>query len=373
MKIALVCDFLTKFGGAQRTLLALHEIYPEAPIYTLAYDEQGTKGRFKDCRIIESSLSKYPAFIKRRSKLFLPILPKKIEEFSFKDFDIVISSSDSYAHGVITSPSTFHLCYCHTPMRYVWDWYHEYLRENNIDKGVRSLAIRRILHQIRIWDRVAAYRVDRWIANSSNVKSRIKKYYRADATIIYPPVDIAAIKPSGEEPDDYYLIVSRLEPYKKIDLAIEAFNLLEKKLFIIGEGSDRARLQKIAKDTVSFLGWQEDNKVHQYLADAKALIFPGEEDFGLTPIEAMAAGRPVIAYDRGGVTESVIEGKTGFLFPEPSAKSLADTITKFEKSGHTNTADCVHQAEQFSQENFKNRLRQFVDASYQEYLNTLQK
>lgn len=372
MKTAIVCDFLTKFGGAQRVVLALHEIYPEAPIYCLAYDEKGTKGKFKSCRIIESSLGKYPAFIKRKTKLFLPLLPKKIEEFTFENFDMVISSSDSYAHGIITKPSTFHLCYCHTPMRYVWDWYHEYLEENSLSRGLSSLFIRNILHKIRIWDRVAAYRVDRWIANSANVQMRIQKYYKADSTIIYPPIETEKIKPNSEEPEDYFLVVSRLEPYKRIDLAIEACNKLQKKLFIIGEGSDLKRLKHIAGDTIQFLGWLPDKKLYSHLSETKALIFPGEEDFGMTPIEAMAAGRPVIAYKKGGVNESVIDGKTGFLFSHPTVESLAEAILQFEKSARDiNPDDCVKTAQKFSKEVFQTKIKNFAESSYQEYLNTL--
>jgi glycosyltransferase involved in cell wall biosynthesis len=369
MKIAIATDFLQKFGGAQRVLLAIHELYSEAPIYCLSYDEEGTKGKFKDCKIIESSLNKWPKSFRKKIKYFLPVLPKKIEEFDFSDYDLVISSSDSFSHGIITKPSTFHLCYCHTPMRYAWDWYYEYLKENNIDKGLKSLIVRNILHKIRIWDKVAAYRVDKWLANSKNVQARIKKYYGADAQIIYPPVDVESFALSENEPKDYYLIISRLEPYKKIDLAIKACELLNKKLFIIGEGSQLDALKKIAGKNVSFLGWQDDKKMRDYLKDAKALIFPGEEDFGLTPVEAMAAGRPVIAYKRGGVIESIIDGKTGFFFDKPTADSLADAITKFEQSNSQNSSqDCRAQSLRFSKDIFQKEIKKAVNDGYLDYI-----
>ena len=372
MKIALVCDFLTKFGGAQKVLLALTEIYPGAPIYCLAYDEAGTKGKFKNCNIIESSLGRLPSFLKKRTKLFVTSLPKRIEEFSFSDFDVVISSSDSYAHGIITNPATLHICYCHTPMRYVWDWYNEYLKENNLDKGLKSLVIRNILHKIRIWDRVAAYRVDKWLANSQNVQKRIEKYYHSDSEIIYPPIDVENIKPSNEKIGDYYLVVSRLEPYKKIGLAIETCNKLKKKLIIIGEGSEMAALKKIAGKSISFLGWQPDDRVYEYLQNSKALIFPGEEDFGITPVESMAAGRPVIAYRKGGVLESVIEGKTGFFFKEPTVDSLSQTIISFETQIATiSQDDCVNRAQEFSKKAFQDKILSTINKSYQKHINQI--
>lgn len=368
MKIALVCDFLTKFGGAQRVLLSLHELYPDAPIYCLAYDEIGTKGKFKDCQIIESSLGKLPPFLKKKTKYFLPSLPKRIEEFDFSDFDVVVSSSDSYSHGILTKPSTFHLCYCHTPTRYLWDWYHEYLKENNMDKGLKSLIVRNILHKIRIWDKVSSSRVDKWLANSQNVAERIEKYYRTNAEVLYPPVDTDKIGLNAGNRDDFYLVLSRLEPYKRVDLAVEACTKLNKNLVVIGEGTDLKNLKKIAGKTITFLGWQDEKDVYKHLQQAKAFIFPGEEDFGITPVEAMAAGTPVIAYNKGGVVESVADGKTGIFFDEPNADSLATAIEKFEKESDKFTPqNCNEQTGKFTKAVFQIQFKQILEKSYKEY------
>lgn len=368
MKVALVCDFLTKLGGAQRVLLALSKLYPEAPIYCMLYDEKGTKGEFKGKKIIPSHLQKYPAFLRSQPKLFLGKLSFAVEQFNFSEFDVVISSSDSFAHGIITKPNTFHICYCHTPMRYAWDWYHNYLKENNIGYGLKGLYVRNLLYKIRIWDRTAAHRVDKWLANSENVKVRIKKYYQTDSTVVYPPVDIEKINIAEKDPDDYYLIVSRLEPYKKIDLAIEAFNSLDKKLKIIGEGSDSDRLRKIANKNISFLDWQKDEAVFDYLRKCKALIFPGEEDFGLTIVEALAAGRPVIAYSKGGAIESILPDETGLFFEEDSPESLIKAVNQLEKDyGKFKPENCRKQAEKFSLENFNTKIKKEVEVGLEEH------
>lgn len=368
LKIALVHDFLTKIGGAEKVLLVLHEMFPDAPIYTSVYSESGTKGSFKDCKIIESSLKKYPAFIKNHTKYLLPFYPKAVEEFYFSEYDIVISSSNSFAHGVITSPKTFHLCYCHSPMRYIWDYTNEYLKENKIGFGIKGLYVRKTLHNIRVWDKIAADRVDSWIANSANVQERIKKYYGADSKVLFPPAPVSQILPSSNIPDDYYVIVSRLEPYKKVDLAVKAFNRLKKPLIIIGDGSQSNYLKGVAEKNIEFLGWQSDKSVHEYLRNTKALIFPGEDDAGITPIEAMAAGRPVVAFEKGGVKESVKDGETGVLFSEPTADSLIEAVNKLEKDYLNFSAKaCREQSEKFSVESFKENFVKIMQDEYLKY------
>lgn len=369
MKVAIVCDLLVKFGGAQQVLLAVSEMYPDAAIYCLLYDEKGTKGKFKDKKIIQSSLQKYPRFIRRRPKLLLSKYPRAIEEFEFSQYDIVISLSDSYAHGILTRPSTFHLCYCHTPMRYVWDWYHQYLRENNIGFGIKGLIVRLILHKIRIWDRISAHRVDHFVANSENVRQRIIKYYLSESSVIHPPIEINKISP-GTESKDFYLIVSRLEPYKKVALAVLAFNKLGKPLYVIGEGTELSDLKKKSAKNIKFLGWQKEESLYKYLRECKALIFPGEEDFGLTPVEAMAAGKPVIAFGKGGVVESVIDGKTGLFFNESSADSLIQAVNKFETLTFSAEA-CQKQARNFSKEIFVQKFKAEIEESYKKYKNKM--
>jgi glycosyltransferase involved in cell wall biosynthesis len=368
MKIAIVHEFLTKIGGAEQVLLSFHKMFPDAPIYTLLYDEQNTNGIFNDCQIITSSLQKYPRFIRTRTKLLLGKLPRAVEEFDFSEYDVVISSSNSFAHGILTKPKTLHISYCHSPMRYAWDWYHEYMKENKIGFGPISLYIRNLIYKTRIWDKASSYRVDFWIANSANVQKRIKKYYGFSSEIIYPPVDVSKIEMTDGIPDDYYVIVSRLEPYKKIDLAIKAFNKLEKQLVIIGTGSQENYLKSIANDNIEFLGWQSDKSVQEYLRNAKALVFPGEDDFGITPIEAMACGRPVIAYNKGGVAETVKDGATGVFFNDPNSASLVEAINAMEKN-YTNFSPnvCRKQAEKFSFEVFRDSFNKILEQQYFEY------
>ena len=367
MKIAIVHDFLTKIGGAEKVLLEITKIFPDAPIFTLLYDQEGTKSYFSEKNIITSYLNKYPRSIVKSKKFLLSKFPQAIESFDFSEYDIVISSSNSYAHGIITKPSTLHICYSHSPMRFVWDWYHEYLSENKIGFSPIGLYIRKLLHDIRIWDFIAVDRVDYWLANSRNSADRIKKYYKKASTIIYPPVNLESISPSFDLPDDYYLIVSRLEPYKKIDFVIDTFNKNRKNLVIIGEGSDKSRLKKLAKDSIEFLGWQSDQSVHEYMKNAKALIFPGEEDFGITPIESLASGRPVIAYDKGGVKESITT-KTGVFFSEQNEDSLNVAVRELEKNYiNFSPHECRNQAEKFSNAIFTKQLMEFVEEKQKEY------
>lgn len=369
MKIAFVHEFLTKIGGAEKVLLELHKIYPDAPIFTLLYDEEGTGGKFSDCEIISSSLKKYPSFLRRRTKLFLPKLAQAIEEFDFSEYDIVLSNSNSFAHGVLTKPYTFHVSYCHSPMRYVWDWYHEYMEENKIGYGILGLYIRNVLHNLRIWDKVSSERVDFWIANSKNVQDRIEKYYQKESKVICPPVPVSQIELSDNIPDDYFVVISRLEPYKKVDLAVSAFNQSGKSLVIIGTGSDETRLKKMAKKNVEFLGWQSDKAVFEYLRNAKALIFAGEEDFGLTPVEAMACGRPVVALKRGGTLETIIDGETGVFFENESPEDLNKAIDKLEKNYTKFTpTNCRKQAEKFSTEKFKSQITTTIEQEYEKYI-----
>lgn len=369
MKIAIVHDFLTKIGGAEKVLLEIINAFPDAPIFTLLYSEEGTKNIFSKKEIRPSYLNKYPKDLINSKKFLLAKFPQAIESFDFSEYDIVISSSNSFAHGIITKPSTFHICYCHSPMRFVWDWYHEYLKEKNIGLSLSGLYVRKMLHDIRIWDFAAADRVDSWIANSQNTADRIKKYYRMESTIIHPPVDIRKIQPTDDIPDDYYLIVSRLEPYKKIDFAIKAFNQNKKNLVIIGEGSHKEKLQQISNDNIEFMGWQSDESVYEYMRNSKALIFPGEEDFGITPVESMAAGRPVIGYSVGGVRES-INKKTGILFDEQTEASLNMAIEELEHNYSSfNPTECRKRAEDFSSEKFIDSLQEKVESEFNQYIN----
>ena len=373
-KIAIVHDFLTYFGGAERVLMSLHKIYPDAPIYTLLYDENKMKKYFPEAKIRSSFLNRLPKFIRKRKKYLLPFMPTAVETFDLRDFDIVISSSSSFVKGIITKPKAIHICYCHTPTRFLWDWHYNYLEENKI-KGIKKIFVLPILHYLRMWDKSAAERVDYFIANSKFTAKRIKKFYGRESEIIYPPVNCSIDDaphpnplPRGEGailPDknkrDYFLIVSRLSSYKKIEIAVEAFNKLELPLIIIGEGSDKNKLMKIANKNTKFLGFQPEEKLAQYYKNCYAFIFPGEDDFGITPIEAMFFGKPVLAYRKGGVLETVIENEMGEFFDDPIPEILADGVRRLKNNYNNYDPEKIKkQAEKFSEEKFKDKIKEFV-------------
>ncbi len=367
-KIAIVHDFLIKLGGAEKVLEVLHKIYPDAPIYTLMYDKRGTKGVFEEGYEIKTSyLQKYPKIIQNKQKFLMNKFPGAIERLDLSEYDIVISDSNSFAHGAITAKSCLHITHCYSPTRYLWDWYHQYLDENNIGFGIRGLIIRGMLYRLRLWDKEASKRTNYWIAISKHVAKRIKKYYGAESDVIYPPFPNQT-KVDAEK-KNYYLILSRLTPYKKIDLAIEAFNKSGKNLKIIGEGADFARLQSLANDNIEFLGYLSDEKeVSKHLAEAKALVFPGEEDFGLTPLQAMAQGTPVIAYGSGGVLETVIDAKTGLFFEDDNYESLIGAVEKFEKNiTKYDPQTCINRSKEFGVERFKNQFTKYVEEKYSKF------
>jgi len=362
LRIAIIHDFLLKLGGAEKVLLEILKIFPSADIYTLFYSENETKSLFSKYNINCSNLQRDIKFPPRSFKYLLSQLPKAIESFDLSEYDLVISLSNSFAHGVITPPSCLHICYCMSPTRYLYDWKEEYLEENNLLRGVKGPIVRKLLSDIRIWDQTAASRPDHYLAISKCVQDRIKKYYRLESEILYPPIDIKKFNPNFGLPEDYYIIISRLSAYKKIDLAIEVFNETGDSLIIIGTGEDEKRLRRVAKGNIEFLGWQSDESTREYLRYAKALVFPGEEDFGLTPIETMASGRPVIAFRKGGVVETVRDGVDGLFFDQPTKESLLATIQKFDSmmkkfDSHSSRL----RSEEFGLERFKNSLLEKIN------------
>ena len=387
-KIAIVHDFLTYFGGAEQVLKSLHNLYPEAPIYTLLYDKKKMKQYFPKAKIRTSFLNKLPRFWRKRKKYLLPLMPTAVETFDLRDFDIVISSSSSFAKGIITKPKTTHICYCHTPTRFLWDWHLNYLRENKI-KRIKKVLILPILHYMRMWDKAASERVDYYIANSNNTARRIKKFYNRESKVIYPPCDIAKELHSGDYPvenklqnsanavpqpfgtmepsnsekvEDYFLIVSRLSPYKRIDVAVEAFNKLDLPLIIIGEGEDRKRLENMAEKNIKFLGFQSEKKLAEYYQNCQAFIFPGEDDFGITAVEAMSFGKPVLAFRKGGLKETVIEGETGEFFDDAIPEILADGVRRLKNNYEKyDSVKIKNQANKFSRENFEDSMKKFIE------------
>lgn len=363
MKIAIVHDWLTNMGGAERVILAFHDIFPDAPIYTTVYNPDKLPEQFRKMDIKTSFIQKLPK-AKTKYNIYLPFMPTAFEQFDLSKYDVVLSSSSSCAKGVITRPDTLHICYCHTPMRYAWDFYNEY--KESAPKWQKKI-IPFLMNYIRMWDRLSADRVDYFIANSNAVAKRIKKHYRRDSVVINPPVN-ADFYNLIDEDADYFLIVSRLVEYKRIDIAVDAFNDLKLPLIVIGDGPEKEKLQKMAKNNIKFLGRIPDEEVRKYYAKCRAFIFPGEEDFGITPLEAQASGRPVIAFGKGGALDSVVDGVTGIFFKEQNKESLKEAIIKFKDMKFDKNAIRKH-AEQFDTSFFKQRIYNFIIENYNQFKN----
>jgi len=366
MKVALVHDYLVQYGGAERVLEALCEIFPRAPIYTLVYDEKKFEGRFGKKKIYTSFLQSLP-FSKSHHRAFPILMPMAVESFDFSSYDLVISDSNSYAKGVITGPGTLHICYCHTPMRYAWDDYYSYADRLTFSALVKKL-VPLAMNYIRLWDKISADRVDKFIANSHFVKARIKKYYRRGAEVIYPPVDLSfyGFDEQEKKAGDYFLIVGRLIPYKRFDLVVEAFNVLGLPLKIIGDGPEAKRLKKMAGPNIEFLGWLEDEKLKNYYSGARAFLFPQEEDFGIVALESMASGIPVIAYRAGGAMEMVKEGVNGIFFDSQDVNSVIGAVKKFQSFSFDRKA--IRQSvDSFDKEIFKRKIKEFVDREWGEF------
>ena len=373
MRVALVHDYLNQYGGAERVLEALMEIFPHAPIYTLIYDPASLSKKkrinpFANKKIYTSFLQKIP-LAKSHHRMFPLLMPIAIEQFDLSDYDLVLSDSASFAKGVIVKPDALHICYCHTPPRYAWDDSHKYIEEFNLP-GIIKKAVPLFMNYIRLWDREASLRVDKFICNSKFVAKRIKKYYNQEAKVIYPPVDTKMFKKakSGSaflNSENYFLIVGRLLTYKRFDIAIKAFNKLGKILKIAGDGPERKKLEKMAKGNIQFLGEVFDNQLKNYYQNCQALIFPQEEDFGIVAIEAMACGKPVIAYKGGGAIKSVKEEKTGIFFNEQTVDSLVGAVKNFQSEMFDSQKIRRH-ALKFSKEKFKKQIKDFVEKSYYE-------
>ncbi len=363
MKVALVHDYLTQYGGGERVLGVLCELFPQAPIYTLLYDERATGRAFADRRIYTSFLQTLPWASHYHRSLAL-LMPLAVEQFDLSKYDLVISSSASFAKGVITKPHTRHISYCMTPTRFLWDDSHKFIRAFRGDKSSRrsrwpdadfvSLLAAPFLSYLRIWDQQASRRVDKYIAISDFIRERIRKYYQREASVVYPPVETKKFHISNEL-GDYWLMIGRMVPYKRFDLGVRAFTELGWPLKIIGEGPEKKHLQSIAGKNVEFLGQLSDMQIAQLYARAQALVFPQEEDFGLVAVESMAAGRPVIAYRGGGAQEIIKAGETGVFFDEQTVDSLVVTLRAF-RSGDFNAQTIRAHALLFDKEIFKQKF-----------------
>ncbi len=359
MKLAIVHDGLATFGGrggAEWVLTVLKEIYPEAPVYTTVYNEDRMPEYFRQFKIRPSFIQRFP-FGKTKYKAYLPFMPAAVEQWDFSDYDVVLSCNHSVAKGIITTPKTLHLCYCYTPLRYAWDMYHEYM-ETSWKNPIARFCIPPLLTYMRMWDSLSSNRVDHFIAISNYVAQRIRKYYRRESTVIYPPVDTSSFTIS-DTIEPYFLIVSRLEPYKRIDLAVQAFNTLKLPLIIVGDGTEREKLTALAQSNITFLGRQPAEVVRKHLSTCRALIFPGEEDFGITPVEAQASGRPVIAYRGGGALETIAE-HTGQFFSPKTVDALVDAVKSFDVKRFESTIIQAH-AKQFDITVFCRKIRQIIE------------
>ena len=358
-RVAIVHDYLVDSGGAERVVIALHEQYPDAPIFTSVMDAQTTFADFRAMDVRTSFLQRLPVR-KSNYKLLLPFFPLAFESFDFSEYDIVISSASAFAKGVVTPSEALHICYCYTPPRFAWR-FHEYVAQEQIGR-IRRAFIQFILPSLREWDFVAAQRVDFFVSVSQATARRIRKNYRRDSVVIHPPVAVESFAPS-DEIGDYYLIVSRLAPYKRIDIAVQAFNELRLPLKIVGAGIDAARLQKMASPNVEFLGHVPQNRLADLYSRCRAVIFPGVEDFGIVPLEANAAGRPVIAYAAAGALETIVDGVTGTFFHEQTPTALAQAVCATDVTRFDTRALWQH-AEQFSQTRFKERIANFVEEKW---------
>jgi glycosyltransferase involved in cell wall biosynthesis len=357
-RIALVHDWLTTFGGAERCLILMHQLFPTAPIYTLVHDRRNTPPELEDSHIIPSDLQRLPGATTNWQR-FLPAMPSAIEQFDLRDYDLVISSSHAVAKGVLTHARQKHLCYCYTPMRYIWDLYQTYLTQTRLS-SLAERIFRLTAHYLRIWDYASAQRVDKFIAISKTVRDRIRHLYGRQAPVVYPPVDTRFFAPDPTAMNDYYLVVSRFVPYKRVDLAIEVFNHRESKLLIVGEGPLMPRFRGQASRNIDFLGAVSDEELLILYQNCRALVFPAEEDFGLTPVECMACGRPVIALGYGGAAETVIDGETGVHFTEQTPQALDAAVDRLEHLA-IKPQTCRARAEQFDQQIFVAKLKAAAD------------
>lgn len=373
MRIAFVYDRVNKFGGAERVLLALHEVWPQAPLFTTVYNQKTAP--WASTFNVKPSL-RLPPFFSARHEIFLPITPFIFESLNLDNFDVVLSITSAEAKGIITKPHTLHICYCLTPTRYLWSGYQDYLDEPGVGilNHIARIFMKAFFPPLRLWDFTASSYPDFYIAISQTVKRRIKAYYKKEAEIIYPPIDTEKFKPTdGCSQEDYFLVVSRLVPYKRIDYVISTFNSLGWKLKIVGRGVDEGRLRKMAKKNVEFLGGNlTDEKLCWYYQNCQALIFPGEEDFGITSVEAQACGRPVIGINCGGVVETIIPGKTGEIYNRQDEKTLISALKIFKQKKYL-PFSCRQNAIRFTKKTFKEKIKKTVANLWEEWRDKIKK
>lgn len=357
MRVAIVHDWLTGMRGGEKVLEALCDLYPSAPIYTLIHNRGSVSSKIESHPIRTSFLQHAP-FVKRRYRNYLPLFPRAIERFHLQNYDLVISSSHCVAKGIIPAPSALHVCYCHTPMRYIWSHYNDYFGDHKV--GIlKRLTLPAVRDYLCAWDVSANQRVDRFAANSKNVAERIKKFYGRESRVIYPPVDVEYYTPSDTDRGPFFLIVSALVPYKRIEIAIETFNRSGQTLVIVGTGPEYRTLKKIAQPNIQFAGRIEVHELRELYRKAAALVQPGEEDFGINMVEALACQCPVIAFHKGGATETIADGETGIFFNDLNATALGAAVDKF-RSISFNKTSMRKTALRFSTARFKDEFQRLI-------------
>jgi len=357
LRVALVHDWLTGMRGGEKCLEVMCELFPDAPIYTLLHVKGAMSPLIESKTIHTSFLQRFP-FVEQKYRMYLPLFPFAIEAFDFSDYDLLLSTSHCVAKGAKPRGDALHLCYCFTPMRYVYEMYDEYFGKGQAGMATR-MAMKIVAPLLRAWDKKTADRVHHFVAISEHVRQRIHRHYGRDAEVIFPPVDTAKFQASRRD-KGYYLIVSALVPYKKVDLAVKAFNKIGKRLIIVGKGPDEEKLRYLAKPNVEFVGWKSDDELALLYAGCTALVFPGEEDFGIVPLEAMASGKAVIAYGKGGALETVQDGLSGVFFYEQTVEALEIAVSKAEQM-QFDVENVRNRALRFSRSIYKDAMKKFIE------------
>jgi glycosyltransferase involved in cell wall biosynthesis len=366
MRVALVHDWFTVYAGAERVVEQILRVLPQADVYALVdFLKEEERGFLQGKRAQVSFIQRLPK-AQQRYRTYLPLMPLAIEQFDLRGYDLVISSSHAVAKGVITGPDQLHICYCHSPIRYAWDLQHQYLKESGLERGMKSWIARALLHYLRLWDSRTANGVDVFIANSRYIARRILKVYRREAEVIYPPVDVEAFT-LRQDKEDFYLTASRMVPYKRIDLIVEAFSQMpDKRLVVIGDGPEMPKVRAKAGPNVTLLGYQPFEVLRDYMQRAKAFVFAAEEDFGIAPVEAQACGTPVIAFGKGGAAETVVAGETGIFFQDQNVPSLIKAIEEFEKL-RFDPLRVRKNAERFSSERFRREFEALIEREWTKF------
>ncbi|WP_298043211.1 glycosyltransferase family 4 protein [uncultured Campylobacter sp.] len=368
MKKALIHDWFSTYAGAEKCIESFTNVWDDFEIYGLIdfLSDANRDKILKGKRAHTSFIQRLP-FAKDKYRNYLPLFPLAIEQFDLSDYDVVLSSSHAVAKGVLTHSNQLHIAYVHTPIRYAWDLYHQYLRESGLDRGLKGMLAKYFLHKIRLWDASTANRVDHYVANSRYIARRIKKTYGKPSDVIYPPVDVDKFT-LREAKEEFYLTASRMVPYKKIDLIVEAFSQTDKKLLVIGDGPDMAKIKSKAGKNVELLGFADDETMADLMGRAKAFVFAAEEDFGITPVEAQACGTPVICFGRGGARETVRDGESGLYFMEQNAKELLAAVAKFEQNYDKFEPTKIRENSlKFSRARFEAEIKSYVEKKYEEF------